>query len=277
MTITKNLITVEDIKNMLRSLSTAATGMIAQQLNIDVIANNISNINTTGYKKVRAEFQDLLCQTLKQPGAQISQGTNQPVGIQIGLGTRTSATARDFSAGSFISTGGKLDMAIEGDGFIQVQMDDGTTGYTRDGSLKIDGNGQLTTSDGFIIQPQISIPTNATDITITPDGKIAVKTPGAVEQSEIGTLTLVKFANTGGLSSIGKNLYVATSASGSPVEGTANQEGFCSIQQGFLEGSNVQIVNELTSLIQAERAFEANSKIIKTSDEMLTIANNLVR
>lgn len=262
---------------MLRSLSTAATGMIAQQLNIDVISNNIANINTTGYKKVRAEFQDLLCQTLKQPGAQISQGTNQPVGIQVGLGTRTSATARDFSEGSFISTGGKLDIAIEGDGFLQVQLDDGTTGYTRDGSLKIDGNGQLTTSDGYIIQPAMTVPTNATDITITPDGKLAVKTPGTTEQTEVGTFTLVKFPNSGGLSSIGKNLYVETSASGTPVQGTANQEGFGSIQQGFLEGANVQIVQELTTLIQAERAFEANSKLIKTADEMLTIANNLVR
>jgi len=262
---------------MLRSLTTAATGMITQQLNIDVISNNIANVNTTGYKKVRAEFQDLLSQTLKQPGTQISQGTNQPVGIQVGLGTKTSATARDFIEGAFKSTGGKLDIAVEGDGFIQVQLDDGTTGYTRDGSLKIDGNGQLTTSDGFIIQPQISLPTNATDITITPDGKIAVKTPGTVESTEVGTLSLVKFANPSGLSSIGKNLYIETAASGAPVEGTANQEGFGAIQQGFLEGSNVQVVEELINLIQAERAFEANSKLVKSADEMLTIANNLAR
>jgi len=260
---------------MIRSLSTATTGMMAQQINIDVISNNIANVNTTGYKKVRSEFQDLLSQTLKAPGAQIAQGTNQPVGIQIGLGTRAAATLRDFGEGSFQSTGGKLDVAIEGDGFLEVQRDDGTTAYTRDGSLKIDGNGQLCTSDGFIVQPQVTIPTNAQDITITPDGKISVTTPGTTEQTEVGTLRLAKFANPAGLSAIGKNLYAETSASGKAIEGTANQEGFGSVQQGFLEGSNVQTVEELTNLIQAERAFEANSKIIKSADQMLQIANNL--
>lgn len=260
---------------MLRALSTAATGMMAQQINIDVISNNVANVNTTGFKKSRAEFQDLLSQTIKAAGAQISQGTNQPVGIQIGLGTRTSATAQDFTEGSFNSTGGKLDVAIEGDGFLEVQKDDGTTAYTRDGSLKIDGNGQLCTSDGFIIQPQITIPTNAQDITITPDGKISVTTPGTTAQTEVGTLKLAKFANPKGLSALGKNLYAETSASGKAIEGTANQEGFGSLQQGFLEGSNVQVVEELTNLIQAERAFEANSKLIKSSDEILRIANNL--
>ena len=260
---------------MLRSLSTAATGMIAQQINIDVISNNIANVNTTGYKKVRTEFQDLLSQTIKAPGAQIAQGTNQPVGIQIGLGTRTSATARDFGAGAFKSTGGKLDVAIEGDGFLEVQRDDGTIAYTRDGSLKMDGNGQLCTSDGFIIQPQVTIPTNALDITITPDGKISVTTPGTTDQTEVGTLRLAKFANPGGLSAIGKNLYAETSASGKAIEGTANQEGFGSVQQGFVENANVQVVEELINLIQAERAFEANSKIIKSSDELLRTANNM--
>src|SRR3989339_810191 len=163
---------------MLRALTTAATGMIAQQLNIDVISNNIANVNTTGYKKVRTEFQDLLSQTLKAPGAQGAQGTNQPVGIQIGLGTRTSATNRIFTEGVMKSTGNKLDVAIEGDGFLQVQLDDGTPAYTRHGSLKIDGNGQLTTSDGFIVQPQVTIPANATDITITSDGRVSIKTAG---------------------------------------------------------------------------------------------------
>jgi flagellar basal-body rod protein FlgG len=260
---------------MLRSLSTAATGMMAQQINIDVISNNIANVNTTGYKKVKAEFQDLLSQTLKMPGAQITQGTNQPVGIQIGLGSRASATTRTFSEGSFQQTGGKLDVAIEGDGFLEVQKDDGTIAYTRDGSLKMDANGQLCTSDGFIIQPQITIPTNAQDIAITPDGRISVITPGTTEQTEVGTLRLAKFANPAGLSAIGKNLYAETSASGKAIEGNPNQDGFGSLQQGFLEGSNVQIVEELVNLIQAERAFEANSKIIRASDEMLRTANQL--
>lgn len=260
---------------MLRSLTTAATGMIAQQINIDVISNNLANVNTSGYKKSRAEFQDLLSQTLKPAGAQIFQGTNQPVGIQIGLGTKTSATVKEFSEGAFKQTGGKLDLAIEGDGFFQVQMDDGSTAYTRDGSFKMDGNGQLTTSDGYKVQPQIAIPTDAQHITITPDGKISVKLAGADEQTEVGSLTLVKFANPAGLSSIGKNLYQLTSASGNPVEGTPGQEGVGTVQQGFLEGSNVQVVEELINLIQAERAFESNSKLIKAADEMLTIANRM--
>ena len=260
---------------MLRALTTAATGMIAQQLNIDVISNNIANVNTTGYKKVRAEFQDLLSQTIKAPGAQGAQGTNQPVGIQIGLGTRTSATDRIFQAGALKSTGNTLDVAIEGDGFVQVQMDDGTLGYTRDGSFKIDANGQMTTSDGYIIQPQITIPQNATDISITPDGRVSIRTAGDTATTEIGTLQLAKFPNNAGLLAIGKNLFTETAASGTAIQGTAGQEGFGSIQQGFLEGSNVQVVEELISLIQAERAFEANSKLITSSDNILKTVNRL--
>jgi len=260
---------------MLRSLTTAATGMLAQQLNIDVISNNLANVNTAGYKKSRAEFQDLLSQTLKAPGAQIFQGTNQPVGIQIGLGTKTAATVKEFHEGAFKSTGGNLDMAIEGDGFFQVLMDDGSTAYTRDGSFKMDANGQLTTSDGFIVQPQIAIPVDAQDITVTPDGRISVRVAGDSTQTEIGSLTLVKFPNPAGLSSIGKNLYLETAASGTPVEGSPGQEGIGSIQQGFIESSNVQVVEELINLIQAERAFEANSKLIRSSDEILRILNRM--
>lgn len=254
---------------MLKSLSSAATGMIAQQLNLDVISNNIANINTTGYKKVRAEFQDLLSQTLKAPGAQVAQGTNQPVGIEVGLGTRASATQRVFLEGTLKSTGGSLDVAIEGDGFFQVQLDDGTTGYTRDGSFKADANGQLTTSDGYLIQPQISIPQNATDISITSDGKVSIKSAGDTTQTEAGSIELVKFLNPAGLSSIGRNLFVETSASGTPIQGTPGQDGFGTIQQGFLEGSNVQLVDEMIKLIEAERAFESNSKVIKSSSSIL--------
>jgi len=260
---------------MLRSLTTAATGMLAQQLNIDVISNNLSNVNTTGYKKVRAEFQDLLSQTIKPAGAQIFQGTTQPVGIQVGLGTKTSATVKEFSEGTFKSTGGELDIAIEGDGFFQVQMDDGTIGYTRDGSFKRDANGQLTTSDGLIIQPQIAISAEAQQVIITPDGRVSEKIAGQSEPTEIGSLTLTKFANPSGLTSIGKNLYSETAASGNPIEGQPGQEGFGTIQQGFLEGSNVQVVEELINLIQAERAFEANSKLIRSSDELLRILNRM--
>lgn len=261
---------------MLRALTTAATGMIAQQLNIDTISNNLANVNTTGYKKVRAEFQDLLSETLKSPGAQVSQGTNQPVGIQIGLGTRTSGTQKIFSEGVMKSTGGKLDVAVEGDGFLQVQTDDGTTAYTRDGSLKMDANGQLTTTDGYIIQPQMTIPSNATEITITPDGRVSVKTAGSSSETEVGVIQLAKFANPSGLLSLGKNLYSETAASGNPVQGTPGKEGFGSTQQGYLEGSNVQVVEELINLIQAERAFEANSKIITASNQLLQTVNRLV-
>ncbi len=260
---------------MLRSLTTAATGMLAQQLNIDVISNNLANVNTAGYKKSRAEFQDLLSQTIKSSGAQIFQGTTQPVGIQIGLGTKTSATVKEFNEGAFKSTGGRLDLAIEGDGFFQVQMDDGSVAYTRDGSFKMDANGQITTSDGFIVQPQVAIPTDAQEVTITPDGRVSVRVAGDSSQTEIGTLTLVKFPNPSGLSSAGKNLYLETAASGTPVEGSPGQEGLGTIQQGFIESSNVQVVEELINLIQAERAFEANSKLIRASDEMLRILNRM--
>ena len=260
---------------MLRSLTTAATGMIAQQLNIDVISNNLANVNTSGYKKTRAEFQDLLSQTIKSSGAQIFQGTTQPVGIQVGLGVKTSATVKEFTEGAFKSTGGKFDLAVEGDGFFQVLMDDGSIGYTRDGSFKTDASGQLTTSDGFIVQPQVAIPTDAQEITITPDGRVSVRIAGDPSQTEIGSLTLTKFSNPAGLSSIGKNLYLETAASGKPIEVQPGQEGFGTMQQGFIEGSNVQVVEELINLIQAERAFEANSKLIRTSDNLLRILNRM--
>ncbi len=260
---------------MLRSLSTAATGMLAQQLNIDVISNNLANVNTSGYKKVRAEFQDLLSQTIKPAGAQIFQGTTQPVGIQIGLGTKPSATMKEFSEGVLKTTGGTFDLAIEGDGFFQVLLDDGSTAYTRDGSFKVDSNGQLTTSDGLIVQPQVAIPIDATEVAVTPDGRVSVLVAGEPAQTEIGALTLTKFPNPSGLSSIGKNLYTETSASGNPIESQPGQDGLGSIQQGFLEGSNVHVVEELINLIQAERAFESNSKLISSSNNLLQILNRM--
>ncbi len=260
---------------MLRALTTAATGMVAQQMNIDIISNNMANVNTTGYKKVRAEFQDLLSQTIKAPGALISQGSTQPVGIEVGLGTKTAATQRVFSEGTLKQTGNPMDVAIEGDGFLQVQLDDGTIGYTRDGSLKRDGTGQLTTTDGFIIQPQITIPETANEIVITPDGRVSVRESGQTDYNEVGQLQLVKFSNPSGLLSMGKNMYKETPASGSPNEGIAGVEGFGTMQQGFLEGANVQLVEEMINLIQAERAFEANSKLIKSSSEILRQANQI--
>jgi len=260
---------------MLRALTSAATGMIAEQLNIDTISNKIANGNTTGYKKVRMEFQNLLSQVQSKPGALVTQGTNQPVGIEIGLGVKPSATQRIFTSGNFVTTGNPMDVAIEGDGFIQVQLDDGMIAYTRDGSLKRDGNGAVCTTDGYVIQPQITIPQDASNITITPNGTVSVTVGNQPTQVDVGVLQLVKFLNPAGMSSIGKNLFVETPASGQPVQGIAGQEGFGTVLQGSLEGSNVQIVEELVALIQSERAFESNSKIVQAGNDMLKQANQL--
>ena len=261
---------------MLRALTTAATGMIAQQNYLDVISNNIANVNTTGFKKSRVEFQDLLSQAVKTPGAMISQGTFQPVGIEIGLGVKTAATTKVFTQGVAVSTERNLDVSIAGEGFFQIMKEDGTLGYTRDGSFKVDAMGQLCTTDGLLVQPQVSIPANASEINITPDGSVSVRTGSDTTQTIAGSLQLVKFQNPSGLLSVGHNLYVETPGSGTPMQDAPGQNGMGTIQQGFLEGSNVQIVEELISLIKAERAFESNSKIINTSSDILKTTNNLV-
>lgn len=250
--------------------------MIAQQNFLDVISNNISNVNTTGFKKSRVEFQDLLSQAVKTPGAMINQGTFQPVGVEIGLGVKTAATTRVFTQGMLVPTGRSLDVAIEGEGFFQVMKEDGTLAYTRDGSFKTDAMGQLCTTDGLLIQPQTSIPRDASEINITPDGNISVKTGSNTTQTIVGQLQLVKFQNPSGLLSIGHNLYVETPGSGNPVQDMPGQNGMGLLQAAFLEGSNVQIVDELINLIKAERAFESNSKIINTSSEILKQTNNLL-
>lgn len=261
---------------MLRALSTAATGMIGQQNYLDVISNNIANVNTTGFKKSRVEFQDMLSQVVKTPGAMINQGTFQPVGIEYGLGVKTSATTKVFSQGTAISTDRNLDVAIQGEGFYQVMRSDGTLAYTRDGSFEIDSNGQICTADGLLIQPQIAIPQNATEIDITEDGNVSVSTGNDTTQTIVGTIQLVRFQNPSGLLSVGHNMYVETSASGSPIQDTPGQNGMGTLQQGFLEGSNVQVVEELIGLIKAERAFESNSKIISTSSDILKQTNQMV-
>ncbi len=250
---------------MLRALTTAATGMIAQQNYLDVIANNVANVNTTGYKQSRIEFQDLLSQAARTPGALMNQGTYQPVGIEIGLGVKTAATTRVFTQGVAISTGRQLDIEIEGEGFLQVMKEDGSLAYTRDGCLQVDSLGQLCTNDGLLIQPSVSIPR----------GNISVTLPGQTQQSTVGALQLVKFQNPSGLLSIGHNLYQETQASGNPVQDTPGQNGLGLIQQGMLEGSNVQIVDELVGLIKAERAFESNSRLITASSNILQVTNNM--
>lgn len=261
---------------MLRALSTAATGMIGQQNNLDVISNNIANVNTTGYKKSRIEFQDMLSQAVKAPGAMINQGTFQPVGIEYGLGVKTAATTRVFGQGTAVSTDRNLDIAIQGEGFLQVMRADGSLGYTRDGSLHLDSNGQFCTSDGLLIQPQITIPNDTTEIDITEDGNVSVTEGSNTTQTIVGTIQLVRFQNPSGLLSVGHNTYIQTSASGDPIQDTPGQNGMGTISQGFLEGSNVQIVEELINLIQAERAFESNSKIISASSDILKETNQIV-
>lgn len=261
---------------MLRSLTTAATGMISQQTNLDVISNNVANVNTSGYKKVRAEFQDLISQVERSAGAQVGQGTFIPVGIEIGLGVRTSATTRIFTPGVMQSTGRNLDVAIEGDGFLQITLDDGTIGYTRDGSLKLDANGLLVTSDGYQLQPPVQIPQNVSEIAITPNGDVSVRVGSQSDMTPVGSLQLVKFQNNSGLMAIGHNLYKETPGSGIPVPGIPGQDGYGTVQQHFLEGSNVQTVEELINLIKAERAFETNSKIITSSSSILETTNRMI-
>jgi flagellar basal-body rod protein FlgG len=262
---------------MLRALYTAATGARSQQLNIDVISNNVANVNTAGYKKVRAEFQDLLSQTFRSPGVIGDQGTTLPTGIQVGLGVRTAATQRVFLPGSVYETGNPLDASIEGDGFFKIQLDNGEFAYTRDGTFKRDANGQLVTSDGFLVQPAITIPNDAAEISIAKNGTVSVRSAGTSTLSQVGQLTMVKFANPAGLVSVGHNLFQQSPATGDPIEGVAGQGDFSGtlITQGFIENSNVQIVEELINLITAQRAFEANSNVIKTSDEVLQKVNNI--
>ena len=262
---------------MIRSLWTSATGMQAQALNLDVIANNLANVNTAGFKKSRAEFQDLLYETIRPAGTSSSQDTQVPTGIQIGHGTRPSTVLKIFSQGNMENTKNELDLAIEGDGFFQIILPNGETAYTRDGSFKLDSDGRIVNSDGFALEPEISIPSDALSISVGIDGTVSVLQAGDSTPSEIGTIELARFVNPAGLISTGRNLYITSEASGDEMTGTPGEDGLGSLAQGFLEMSNVSVVDEMVSMITAQRAYEVNSKSIQTADEMLQMANNIKR
>ena len=262
---------------MMRALYTAASGMLAEQLNTDNIAHNLANVNTTGFKKARIEFQDLFYQTLREAGTPTAQGASIPVPLQIGLGVRSVAEQKMFIQGNLVSSEHMYDLAIAGEGFFQIQMPNGEIGYTRDGSFKIDKDGNIVNANGYYLEPPISVPQNALHFNVTEDGAVTVNIPGQVDPQEIGQITLVRFVNPAGLNRIGNNLYVETAASGPAIEGQPLLEGFGSIQQLFLEQSNVKVVEEMVNLIVAQRAYEVNSKAIQTSDDMLGVANNLKR
>lgn len=262
---------------MMRALWTAGSGMSAQQTNIDVISNNLANVNTTGFKKSRVDFQDLVYQNLRDPGAPSGQGGQLPTGLQLGHGVRPVATQRIHTQGSYQQTGNSLDIVIEGNGFLQVTLPDGSIAYTRDGALKKDGEGQIVTSEGYLLEPQITIPENALTVSISSDGIVSVTISGDSAPQEIGQIELATFVNPAGLNSIGRNLLTETAASGAPVTGTPGEDGLGTITSGYLEMSNVQVVEEMVNMIVAQRAYETNSKAIQASDEMLQQANNLRR
>lgn len=258
---------------MMRALFSAASGMSAQQLNVDVIANNIANVNTSGYKRSRPDFQDLMYQTLIAPGTASTQSTTVPTGIQIGLGVKPVSISKLFTQGDFQSTGNSLDLVIEGDGFFQITKPDGTINYTRAGAFKLDKNGQIVNSDGFPLEPSITIPANTTSITIGTDGTVSVIQAGNTAPVTVGSIQTANFINPGGLQALGKNLFVNTDASGDATTGTPGLDGRGTIDQGFLEMSNVNVVEELANLIIAQRAFELNSKAVQTADQMLQNVN----
>ena len=261
---------------MIRSLFTGTTGMNAQQLNIDVIANNLANVSTTGFKKSITDFQDLLYETIKVPGSQTSTDTQSPTGILVGMGVGTGAVTKVFSQGELLQTQNQLDIAIEGSGFFQIQMPNGTTAYTRAGAFKMDSNGRITNSNGYILLPAVTIPQGANQITISNTGIVSAILAGDTASTQLGTIELATFINSAGLSSIGNNLFTETGASGAPSTGTPGDNGYGILSQSFLEGSNVNIVQEMANMITAQRAYEINSKVITTSDEMMKTTNALV-
>jgi flagellar basal-body rod protein FlgG len=260
----------------MRAMNIASSGMMAQQTNVEVIANNIANLNTTAFKRQRAEFQDLLYQSERRVGATSSDtGTIVPVGVQIGIGVKTAAVYRITTQGNLTQTSNPLDLAIQGRGFFQVLQPDGTTAYTRAGSFQLSPTGEIVTADGFTVQPGITLPQNTLGLTINPSGQVLAQVAGQTTPQTVGQLQLANFPNEGGLEALGSSLFQETPASGSPVTGAPGSTGFGTINQGLLETSNVDVVSEITNLITAQRAYEMNSKVIQTSDQMLSSLNQI--
>jgi flagellar basal-body rod protein FlgG len=260
---------------MIRSLSIAKTGMDAQQTQLDVVANNLANVGTTGFKRSRAVFEDLMYQNLRQSGGQTSDQTRMPSGLQLGTGARIVATERIHTQGNSTKTDNQKDLMINGDGFFQVLMPDGTAAYTRDGSFQTDQNGQLVTASGYPVQPAITLPPNATSLTVGRDGTVSVVQAGSAASVQVGQIQLATFLNATGLQSKGENLYVETDSSGGANQSAPGQNGAGTLNQGYVESSNVNVVEELVNMIQTQRAYEINSKVVKTSDEMLARLSQL--
>lgn len=254
---------------MIRSLWIARTGLDAQQTQLDVISNNLANVSTNGFKRSRAVFEDLLYQTIRQPGAQSSQSSQVPAGLQLGTGAKPVSTARVFTQGNLQKTDNTLDIAVQGSGFLQVLLPDGTTGYTRDGSFQKDNQGQIVTADGYALLPNMTIPANATSLSIGQDGTVTITQPGSAATTQIGSIQLATFINPAGLLSMGQNIYIETAASGTPTPNTPGQNGAGLLNQGYVETSNVNVAEELVTMIQTQRAYELNSKVVSTSDQML--------
>ncbi|RKX29637.1 MAG: flagellar basal body rod protein FlgG [Candidatus Zixiibacteriota bacterium] len=262
---------------MIKAMRTAASGMVAQQMNVDNIANNLANVNTTGFKRSKIEFQDVLYQNYRKAGTTSALGSEVPTGLAIGYGARASATSRQFSGGTLSPTGNPLDLAISGDGFFQIQHPNGTIAYTRDGAFKISGDGRIVNADGFFLDPGISIPQDATAISVATDGTVEVMVAGQADPTTVGQIELARFVNPAGLEALGRNLLIATRASGDPLTDIPTQSGLGQVDQGYLEMSNVEVVDEMVNMIVAQRAYEMNSKAIQTADDMSSIANNLKR
>ena len=254
---------------MIRSLWIAKTGMEGQQTKLDSVAHNLANVGTNGFKRGRAVFEDLLYQTLRQPGAQSSQQTQVPTGLQLGTGARPVSTARIFTQGNLQKTDNPLDLAVQGNGFFQVLLPDGTTGYTRDGSFQKDNQGQIVTGEGFPLQPNITIPANALSVSIGTDGTVSITQSGSAATTQVGSIQLATFINPAGLQSIGQNLFLETAASGTPTPNTPGTNGAGVVNQTYVETSNVNVAEELVTMIQTQRAYELNSKVVSTSDAML--------